>query len=71
MEETDAFVTATFIMKSGRQLLKQLHHGGRHTCQFRPEQSDYTAHMARISTICGTDGFFHFWICCSNCLGWY
>ena len=34
-----------------RQLLKQLHHGGRHTCQFRPEQSDYTAHMAHVSTI--------------------
>ena len=22
-------------------------------------------------TRCGTDGFFHFSICCSNCLGWY
>jgi len=24
-----------------------------------------------IPTKCGTDGFFHFSICCSNCLGWY
>jgi len=22
-------------------------------------------------TRCGTDGFFHFLICCRNCLGWY
>jgi len=45
MEETGAFVTATFITKSGRQLLEQSHHDGRRTCQFRPEQSDYTARM--------------------------
>ena len=29
MEETGAFVAATFIMKSGRQLLEQLHRNGR------------------------------------------
>ena len=49
MEETGAFVAATFIMKSGRQLLEQLHHDGRRTCQFRPELSDYTARMAYVS----------------------
>ena len=49
MEETGAFMAATFIMKSGRQLLEQLHHDGRRTCQFWPEQSDYTARMAHIS----------------------
>ena len=43
------FVAATFIMKSGRQLLEQLHHDGRRTCQSRPEQSDYTARMTFIS----------------------
>jgi len=36
MEEADVFVAATFIMKSGRQLLEQLHCDGRCTCQFRP-----------------------------------
>ena len=46
--ETNAFVAAMFIMKSGRQLLEQLHHDGRRTCQFRPEQSDYTARMAHV-----------------------
>jgi len=46
--------------ESGRQLLAQLHHDGRHTCQFRPKQWD-----------CSMDGFFHFSICCSNCLGLY
>jgi len=49
MEETGAFVAAMFIMKSGRQQLEQLHHDGRRTCQFRPEQSDYTARMAHVS----------------------
>ena len=28
VEETGAFVAATFIMKPGRQLLEQLHHDG-------------------------------------------
>jgi len=39
MKKTGAFVAATFIMKSGRELLEQLHHDGRCTCRFRPEQS--------------------------------
>jgi len=48
MEETDAFVAATFIMKPGGQLLEMLHHDG--MCdQSRPEQSDYTACMAHVS----------------------
>ena len=44
-EETGAFVTATFTMKSGRQLLEQSHHDGRRSYQFWPEQSDYIARM--------------------------
>jgi len=48
-EETGAFMAATFIIKSGRHLLEQLHHDGRRTCQFQPEQSDYTARMAHVS----------------------
>ena len=31
------------------QLLEQLHYDGRRTCQFRPEQPDYTACMAHVS----------------------
>jgi len=50
------------------QLLEMLHHDGSCTCQFRPEWSDYTPVWP---TRCGTNGFFHFSICCSNCLGWY
>jgi len=49
MEDTGAFVATMFITKSGRQLLAQLHHDGKCTCQFWPEQSDYTAHMAHVS----------------------
>ena len=49
VEEAGAFIAAMFIMKSGRQLLEQLHYDGRRTCQFRPEQSDYTGHMAHVS----------------------
>jgi len=48
MEETGAFVAATFIMKPGRQLLEMLLHDDRRG-QFRPEQSDYTARMAHVS----------------------
>jgi len=39
----------TFIIKSGRQLLAQLHHDGKRTFQFWPEQSDCTARMAHVS----------------------
>jgi len=35
--ETGAFMAATFILKSGRQLLDQLHHDGSRTCQFWPD----------------------------------
>ena len=38
MEETGVLVATMFIMKSGRQLSAQLHHDGRHTCQFQPKQ---------------------------------
>jgi len=31
------------------QLLEQLHYDGKRTCQFRSEQSDYTARMAHVS----------------------
>jgi len=47
--EAGAFVAAMFIMKSGRQLLEQLHRDGRRTCQFQPKQSDYTVCMAHVS----------------------
>jgi len=42
-------MAATFVMKPGRQLLEQLRYDGRRTCQFQPEQSDYTACMAHDS----------------------
>jgi len=45
MEETGAFVAATFIMKSERQLLEQLHHDGRRTCQFWPKHCPYGPHF--------------------------
>jgi len=55
MEETSTFMAATFMMKSRRQLLEQLHHDCRRT-------------WPMFHTRCSTDGFFHFSICCSNCL---
>ena len=49
MEEIGAFVAATFIMKPDRQPLEQFHHDGRCTCQFRPEQSDYSFSTSRFA----------------------
>jgi len=70
-EETGASVAATFIMKSGRQLLEQLHHDGSRACQFRPKQSTILPVWPMFPTRCGAYGFFHFSISCSNCLVWY
>jgi len=39
MEETGAFVAATFYHEIWEQLLEQLHYDGRCTCQFQPKQS--------------------------------
>jgi len=69
-EETGAFVAATFIMKPGGQLLEMLHHDGRRG-QFRPNSQTILPVWPMFPTRWGTDGFFHFSICCSNCLGWY
>jgi len=69
MEETGAFVAATFIMNIWEQLLEQLHYDGRRTCQIlaRTVKTILPA-WPTFPTRCGTDGFFHFSICCSNCL---
>jgi len=48
VKEAGAFVAATFIMKTGRQLREMLHHDGRRG-QFWPKQSDHAAYMAHVS----------------------
>ena len=68
IEETGAFVAAMFIIKSGRQLLEQLHYDGRCTC---PNSQTILPVWPTFTARCGTDCFFHFSICISNCLGWY
>jgi len=66
MEETGAFVAATFIMKSGRQLLTHYTMMAVVLANFGPNSQTILPVWPMFPIRCSTDGFFHFSICCSR-----
>ena len=71
MEETGAFVAATFIMKSGSSYWSSYTMMAGILANFGLNSQTILPVWPTCPTRCSTDGFFHFSICCSNRLGWY
>ena len=70
MEETGAFVAATFITNLGAASSYTMMAGV--LANFGPNSQDYILPVwPTFPTRCDTNGFFHFSIYCSNRLGWY
>jgi len=71
MEGTGKFVAATFIMKSGSSYWSSYTTMAGVLANFGPNSQTILPVWHTFPTRCSRDGFFHFSICCSNCLGWY